>query len=240
VQKTTKLKKMKQLNIKSRSFFGYAVSFLSVLLLAGGGVMAQTAVPDSAGAAAPVKNKPVKNTFESNWIIDNQSVMVPHKGTLEFDIQHRFGIVNHGYSDFYGLFAPSNIRLGITYVPVNNLQLGIGLCKDKMELDFNLKYAILKQTKGGIPVSLTYYGNMAIDTRSESDFINGGDRVSYFNQLMVARKFCPKFSAQAAISLSHFNNVPGYIDQDGVIRNRVKNDQLTLSLMGRYKLSNLL
>ncbi|MBK6353196.1 MAG: hypothetical protein IPF46_07275 [Saprospiraceae bacterium] len=46
------------------------------------------------------KAKLVKNTFESNWILDNQSVMVPIKGTLEMDIQHRFGVVNNGMMIF--------------------------------------------------------------------------------------------------------------------------------------------
>lgn len=38
------------------------------------------------------ERKPVKNMFESIWIIDNQTVMVPFKNTLEFDIQHRFDL----------------------------------------------------------------------------------------------------------------------------------------------------
>jgi hypothetical protein len=77
-----------------------------VILLVGGMARAQ----DSTGTV--VKKQVVKNTFESNLIIESQTVMVPVKGTLEFDIQHRFGIVNNGYSDFYGLFAPANIRMG--------------------------------------------------------------------------------------------------------------------------------
>lgn len=31
---------------------------------------------------------------------------------------HRFGSVKNGYKDFFGLFAPSNIRLGFSYVPI--------------------------------------------------------------------------------------------------------------------------
>ena len=76
------------------------------------------------------KAKLVKNTFESNWILDNQSVMVPIKGTFEMDIQHRFGVVNKGYEDFYGVFAPSNIRLGFSYTFIDKLQLGFGLTKE--------------------------------------------------------------------------------------------------------------
>jgi hypothetical protein len=78
---------------------------------------------------------------------------------------------------------------------------------------------------------------MVIDTRSASNFVSTGDRFSYFNQLMIARKVTSKFSVQAAISLSHFNNVPGYVDPEGAIQNSVKNDQFTLSFMGRYKVS---
>lgn len=33
--------------------------------------------------------KPVKNTFESIWAIDQQTVLVPVKGTFEMDFQHR-------------------------------------------------------------------------------------------------------------------------------------------------------
>lgn len=50
----------------------------------------------------PAESMPVKNTFSSIFIIDNQTVMVPYKGTLEFDIQHRFGLIENGYEDFWG------------------------------------------------------------------------------------------------------------------------------------------
>jgi hypothetical protein len=170
-------------------------------------------------------------------LIDNQTVMVPVKGTLEFDIQHRFGIVNNGYTDFYGLFAPPIIRIGFEYVPIRDLQLGVGLCSNNMQLDLNGKYALLKQKKGGMPVSITYYGNIAIDTRAASNFVTSSDRYSYFDQLMVARKVTSNFSVQAAMSLSYFNNVPGYVNANGEISNTVQNAQFTLSFMGRYKLT---
>ena len=228
--------------MKSPHFLQLAnICLLITGLLSWGKIAAQTTNGDSVqnanSAHVNEKKSPVKNTFESNLILDNQTVMVPQKGTLEFDIQHRFGIVNNGYTDFYGVFAPAIIRMGFEYVPVKNIQLGFGLCKDKMQLDFNVKYAIINQQKNGIPVSVTYYGNIVIDTRSKSNFVSSGDRLSYFNQLLIARKIDSKISVQAAISLSHFNNVPGYIDADGVIRNSLQNDQFTLSFMGRYKLS---
>jgi len=236
---------MKKLKIKSSSFFSYArLGMLALLLTSSSAVMAQEdqtakdTTDEANTSASVVKNRPVKNTFDGNYIIDQQSVMVPIKGTLEFDLQHRFGIVNNGYSDFYGVYAPSIIRLAFEYVPVKNLQLGFGLCKDRMQLDFNGKYALLRQTKGGSPVSVTYYGNIDVDTRAKSNFVTNGDRYSYFNQIIVARKITSNLSVQAALSLSHFNNIAGYIDSEGVVRSTMQNDQFTLSFMGRYKVSN--
>src|SRR4249920_691930 len=80
-------------------------------------------------AASPRKVKPAKNTFQSIWIIDNQTVMVPVKGTFEMDIMHRFGTWNKGYEDFWGLFAASNIRIGVSYAPINKLNVGLGFTK---------------------------------------------------------------------------------------------------------------
>jgi hypothetical protein len=244
VQKTTKNQAMKKLVTKCSSFLNYTgLVMLTLLLIIGSAVTAQTdekanTTADAAAATPAEKKSPVKNTFESNLILDEQTVMVPSKGTFEWDIEHRFGIVNNGYRDFYGIFSPAVIRLGFEYVPVRDLQFGFGLCSDRLQLDLNAKYAVLKQTKEGMPVSLTYYGNIVIDTRSKNNFVDFGDRISYFNQLMVARKLCTAFSAQAAISLSHFNNVPGYLDAGGEIQSTVKNDQFTLSLMGKYKVSD--
>jgi hypothetical protein len=195
---------------------------------------------------APKESKPVKDMFSSIWIIDNQTVMVPYKGTLEFDIQHRFGPVYNGFEDLWGLYAPSNIRLGFTYVPMDKLMVGFGLTKSYLTWDVNAKYAILKQmSSGGSPVSLTYYGNAAIDTRDKSYFANADDlaftdRLSFFHQLLVARKISDKFSLQLAGSLSHFNTVyPNENPEDGSIQ-ELKNDNFSLALSARYKLSNAL
>lgn len=181
----------------------------------------------------------VGNTFESIWLIDNQTVMVPLKKTLEFDILHRFGTIQNGYSDFLGLYAPSNIRLGFGYTPIDNLMLGFGFTKERLLWDFNLKYALLKQDgDGGFPVSVTYYGNMAVDTRPKQNFVNASDRYSFFHQLMVARKVTDNFSVQGSVALSHFNAVEGYITQDLEVEGVMKNDHISAGLMGRYKISD--
>ena len=194
----------------------------------------------------PSKVKPVKNTFESVWIIDNQTVMVPVKKTFEMDIMHRFGTVNKGYEDFWGFFAPSNIRLGVSYSPINNLNIGLGITKSNMLWDGSAKYAIIRQTKGVYPVSVTYYGNMAYDTRKDEDnsiFRYDTDRFSFFNSLIIARKITDKLSLQVAPSVSHQNAVFGYYKQvDSATRKVVgemKNNHYAISFSGRYKLTNV-
>ena len=105
------------------------------LLLQQTGLNAQDSAVVNAETLAPTKAKPVKNTFESIWIIDNQTVLVPIKGTFEMDIMHRFGTVKNGYDDLWGFFAPSNIRLGVAYAPINKLYLGAGITKNKIPLN---------------------------------------------------------------------------------------------------------
>ncbi|MGK0174464.1 MAG: hypothetical protein ACI9AT_000844 [Ulvibacter sp.] len=179
-------------------------------------------------------DKPVRATFNSALLIDNQSVMVPIKGTFEFDILHRFGTVGNGFEDLYGLYASSNMKLGFTYAPIDNLSVGLGLTKRKHMLDLNAKYALLKQMRSGkIPVSVTYFGNMAIDLREEDkreEVYHSSNRYSYFHQLIVARKFTPELSLQVAGSLSHFN----------IIQEGMDNDHYAISLGGKYKLTETL
>ena len=184
-------------------------------------------------------SKPVKNTFHSVWIIDNQTVMVPIKGTFEADFQHRFGTINNGYDDFWGLFASSNIRLGFNYAPIDKLYVGFGITKFNMVWDFNAKYALLQQTQdNSMPVSVTLFGNMAIDTRKASNFNYTVDRFSYFSQVMVARKFNDKFSAQVSPSLTWFNNVEAYVDSKGELQNKMNHAHFAIAFMGRYRISD--
>ena len=207
--------------------------FISVCLLSGG-LFAQ----DPVEAPAVKKAKPVKNTFESVWLMDNQTVMVPIKGTLEMDIQHRFGTVDNGKKDIWGIFAPSNIRLGLNYSPINKLFVGAGLTKERTQIDLNAKYALLQQTPGKIPVSVTYFSNMVIDARDKSNFRYGVHRLSYFNQLIIARKITEKFSAQVAPNFSWYNNVEAYVDSKGEIQKKMNNGHFAISVLGRYKITD--
>lgn len=221
---------------KNIKFISAVLSGLCLLLLL---TTVSARAQDSAVAPVKEKSKLVKNTFGSVWLIDNQTVMAPIKGTLEFDIQHRFGTIDNGSKDLWGFFAPSNIRLGVNYAPVKKLFVGAGITKEKMQLDINAKYALLQQTTDNkMPLSISYYGNLAIDTRDGSNFRYGVHRLSYFNQLLIARKITDKFSAQVAPSFSWFNNVEGYVDSKGSIQKKMENAHLALSMLGRYKISS--
>ena len=153
-------------------------------------------------------------------------------------MQHRFGTWKNQYDDVYGIFAPSNIRLGFSYSIINNLSLGFGLNKVNKTWDLNLKYAILKQTRGGtIPLSISYYANSAIDSRNAKKFVNSSDRFSYFHQLIIARKMTSDFSLQLAPSFSHYNSVEGILNDDGEEEALMKHDHFAISAAARYKVT---
>jgi len=191
------------------------------------------------------KTKPVKNTFESIWIIDNQTVMVPIKGSFEMDIMHRFGTLEEGYKTFYGIFETSMIRLGFSYVPIDKLLVGISIGRYNMTWEGYAKYAILKQTKNKYPVSITYYGNIAVDTRTKDNFQNGSDRFMFFNQVLIARKLTDKLSIQVAPSLTLQNVVQGYWKTSGsvadstykaVVDGEMNHNHFAIAVSARYKL----
>lgn len=211
---------------------------MAMIVITGAELKAQ----DSTAAAPVVKKKSfVKNTFEGNFLIDNQTVMVPIKGTFEFDINHRFGTIDHNFKDLFGLFSSANMRLGFSYTPIKDLQVGFGANNYNMIVDWSLKYALLKQTKDSkIPISVTYYGNAAMDTRAKNDalpIVTTSDRFSFFNQILIARKFTEALSLQGSFNYTHFNNVEGYKDASGVIQPAMKNEHLSFSVGARYKIS---
>jgi hypothetical protein len=183
------------------------------------------------------EDKPVKNTFGTSILIENQSVMTPFKGGIELQIHHRFSLINNVH-DLYGIYGAANTRLGLNYGITDKIMVGIGLTKDEKALDLQGKYVIFRQTKSNsMPISLTYYGNIAanlIDTASGAFGPTGSGRfkeihrLSYFNQLIVARKFSDKLSLQIAPSFFYFNSVKrGY-----------KSANFAVSVGGRYKVAS--
>lgn len=175
-------------------------------------------------------SKPVRNTFGTAVLIDNPTIATPYKGGIELEIHHRFSRIND-YHDLFGIYGSANTRIGLNYGVTDRLMVGLGTTKDYKLQDIQWKYLILQQKEdNSMPVSLSYYGNMIIDARSDEAFGPADrykfiHRLSYFTQLIVARKFGEKFSAQVAPSLVYFNSVP--LNEDGT--DAYKNFNLGLS-----------
>jgi len=168
------------------------------------------------------KDRPVRSMFESSVLIDDQTSVIPVKNTLEMHIQHRFGSMENGISDLFGIYAPSaNTRMGLNYSILDNVMVGYGITRlnnnnGKMISDFQAKWNILRQTrKNTIPLNLTLYANMAIDGRNKDKYqpdtanldYKFTDRLSYFTQLLIGRKFAEWFSLELHVSYTHYNAV---------------------------------
>jgi hypothetical protein len=157
--------------------------------------------------------KPVRFTFGTTTLIDNNTVATPYKGGLELEIHHRFSLIENVHN-LYGIYGSANTRIGLNYGITDRLMIGAGTTKDYKLQDIQWKYLILQQMDDNrIPVSLSYYGNMVIDLRKEevfgpADKFKQIHRLSYFTQLIVARKINDMFSVQIAPTLAYFNSVP--------------------------------
>ena len=174
---------------------------------------------------------PVRSPWTTSILIDNQTTIGPNAKAFDFTIHHRFGAIKE-MSDLFGIYAASNIRLGINYGITEKISIGFGTEKYNKMQEFQGKYQIISQTRDGkIPVAVTYFGNVVIDARDKEVFGKNYEftnRLSFFNQIIVSRKFNSKLSMQFAASYSHFNAVDSLW----------KNAYIGLMLGGRYKISN--
>ncbi len=177
--------------------------------------------------------KPVRFTFGTSLLIDNQTIISPYKGGLELEIHHRFSLIEN-IDNLFGIYGAANTRLGLNYGITDRLMIGAGTTKDYKLQDVQWKYLILSQMDdNSMPVSLSYYGNMVLDLREDAAFGPEASyrhihRISYFTQFILARKMTEKISLQIAPSVIYFNSVPRYSDTEGY-----KNFNMGLSAGGR-------
>ncbi len=203
--------------------------FLASFLFTSVAVSAQDETEEA--PEAPKKERPARPAFESGILFDNATATIQSANTLEMVIQHRFGTIANGITDLYGIWAPSNIRLGLNYSILDNLMVGIGTTKFNKMQDIQIKYNVLQQTRSNsIPITVTLYEIVGINASAESVF--GPDykfshRMNYFTQLIISRRFNDEFSFQFAPSFTHYNSTDSLIDHD----------RITLSAMARYKFS---
>ena len=172
--------------------------------------------------------------FKGTKVVNSESVEMPDNGVLQFMIQHRFGTLNSGLYNFYGL-DNSQVRMSFAYGVSDRLSIGIGRSSSLKAIDSNLKYRILRQSKGDISFPLTICVNSSIvfkqyvKSTSENNNFVLSDQFSYSHQLLIARKINRKFSIQLSPTLVHYNLLS--IDQ-------FNNDLYSIGYGLRYKLSN--
>lgn len=158
-------------------------------------------------------------TFKSTRIINGHSIERMPNGQLDFRISHRFGQVNTGSYNLWGL-DQANIHFGLEYGITDWVMIGIGRGTYEKTYDGFLKFSILRQSKGdqNMPVSLSYFASSAINSlkwtgTGKLDFWN---RVSYVHQLLIARKFNERFSFAINPTFVHRNMVDTELDPNDI------------------------
>jgi len=148
------------------------------------------------------------STFVSTRIINGHSIEMFAPGALDLRISHRFGSLNTGFYELFGL-DQATIRIGLEYGLSNNIMLGIGRSSYKKNYDGFFKYSIFKQSQNQkIPMSLVFFSSFSIESlRKNQDNYPFFGRFSYCNQLLVASKLNDRFSIQLMPTFIHRNMV---------------------------------
>ena len=157
----------------------------------------------------PKKPIPVFATFKTTRLISGQSNETVAKKHLNFVILHRFGEVNKGAYELWGM-DQAYMRLAFDYGLTDNIQLGVARSTVGKTYDGNVKWKIIKQASGGSPVGITYYGNMALSTNEFADKTIDNyftSRMTYCNQILFTKKFNDVLSVLLAPSMVHKNLV---------------------------------
>lgn len=178
------------------------------------------------------KKEFVKNGFKSSRVINSHSMEMVGKGTLDFRILHRFGPVNGGVAEFFGL-DQAYMRIGLDYGILDRLTVGVGRSNYKKEYDGFIKYRPFWQGKGkgASPISVIAVAGITVSTAKWADTQRKNyftSKLGYYTQLIVGRKFSERITLQLMGTMVHQNLVKYKAD---------KNDVFAIGLGGRVKVS---
>ncbi|MEM6630697.1 MAG: DUF5777 family beta-barrel protein [Bacteroidota bacterium] len=174
-------------------------------------------------------------TFKSIRIVNGHSIEMPAANELQVVISHRFGRINEGASELFGL-DQANIRLGLEYGLTDWLEVGVGRSNVRKTYDGFLKLRLLRQSEGerSFPVTVSYVSGIMVNTlpwRDETRDNLFSSRLSFNHQVLIARKFSESFSLQVTPTLIHRNLVETIEEP---------NDVLALGVGFRQKLNSSL
>ena len=178
------------------------------------------------------KKEFVKYAFKSPRVINSHSMEFLNPGTMDFRILHRFGQLDQGYKNFFGLDQAS-MRMSFDFGILPNLMAGIGRSTFKKELDAFVKYAPLRQSTGhhAFPFTVALVSGITMDGMDWADPTRKNyftSRLAYYHQVILGRKFSEQFSLQLSPTMVHKNLVQ--LDAD-------PNDIFAVGVGGRIKLS---
>jgi len=155
---------------------------------------------------------------------------------LDFKISHRFGMINSGSYQLFGLDQAS-MRIGLDYGISNRLMVGVGRSTFEKQYDAFGKFKILRQSKGGkwaSPISISAVSTVMLKTlKWEDPKIHNyyTSRLSFAHQLIIARKFSEGLSLQL---------MPSYIHTNLAKISTEPNDFFAMGAGGRIKLTKRL
>jgi hypothetical protein len=172
-------------------------------------------------------------TFKATRIMLGQSIESMPQGQLDFRIHHRFGTINQGGYNMWGLDG-ANTFFSLEYGINNWLMAGVG--RGTFEKTFNgfVKMKLWRQSTGKVerPVSVDWYSSIedrSQDFQQNNSLYPYSTRLSFVNQALIARKFNNNFSFQFTPTHIHYNLVPTEMDP---------HDLFSLGMGARMKLTN--
>ena len=180
-------------------------------------------------------SSPVLATFKGTRIITGQSNENIAKKHLNFLILHRFGELKDD-AWYYSLLGidEATVRIAFDYGITDKLMVGVGRSSKTKVYDFSVKYKIAQQKIGGnknFPLAISYYGNMGLNSTTFTEPTRENyftSRLSFCNQLIIARKINPSISIQITPTFVHRNLVNKTSDP---------NDVIALGLGGSFKIT---
>ncbi len=172
----------------------------------------------------------VTATFKGLKIVNFESTKLVGKRNLFFVVAHRFGSVENGIDDLFGL-DQAVTQLKFIYGITDGLNVGVARSSFQKTYGGHVKYRVARQKKGGFPLTIVGYNLLTINTGLEKDQLpklEFSNRLSYVSQILISRKFTKNFSLELIPSYLHENFVR-FDDQD--------NSQFIAGIGGRYKLT---
>ena len=168
--------------------------------------------------------------FKGLKIINLESTKMVDKGEMYFIVAHRFGSIENGFDDFFGLDIASN-KIQLIYGLNDHINFGAARSSYQKTYALHTKLLILRQQIEKSPVTIGVYGQLTINNQLDLDLnpdLDFSHRLTYTAQALVSRKFSDKLSLQLSPTLIHKNLTE--VDDEN-------NMQFVMAAGGRYKLS---